>query len=94
MGSGDLVGPCSWPRPEPVGLRPEPVSLRPELVDMCPEPVEGRTSAVATSAGRKTPRNSRNVMTRALPFCCSVALSEQGADKSARLNSDPRDPPS
>jgi hypothetical protein len=119
MGSGDLVGPCSCPRPGPVGLRPGSVSLRPEpvclrpepvegrlpsdmrpepfdmcpeLVGMCPELVEGRIPPGATSSGRKTPRNSRNVMTRALPFCRSVALSEQGADKSARLNSDPRDP--
>jgi hypothetical protein len=68
MGPGDSVGPCSCPRPEPV-------SLRPELV-------EGRIPSGATSSDRKTPRNSRNIMKRALPFCRSVALSEQGAQTS------------
>jgi hypothetical protein len=85
MSSGDAVGPCSCPRPEPVGLRPGPVSLRPEPVEgrlpsnmraepvrlrpeplsLRPELVEGRIPSGATPSGRKTPRNSRNVMTRA-----------------------------
>ena len=50
----------------------------------------GRTGA--TSSGRKTSRTWRNVMTRATPF---LPLGRQRAgtqDKSARLNSDPRDP--
>jgi hypothetical protein len=64
---------------------PEPVGLRSELV-------EGHIPEDTASFGRKTSKDSRNVMTRAFPFCRSVEVSEQGADKSARLNSDPETP--